>query len=56
MLVFAWILWSVYTLSFVISIIAAIVCIAKGGEVKITLGTIIAIAMYVFLNIYVFAR
>lgn len=56
MLVFAWILWSIYTFSIICSIIVSVICITKGKEVKITLGTIVGIAVYIFLNIYLFAR
>lgn len=62
MFVFAWILWSIYTLYFIVSIILAIVHIVMSAEVEepisinITLGNLINVATYVFLNIYLFAR
>lgn len=62
MFVFAWILWGIYTLYFVISIILAIIRIVISVEeeesisINITLGNLIEVATYVFLNIYLFAR
>ena len=62
MFVFAWILWSIYTLYFIVSIILAIVHIVISAEeeepisINITLGNLINVATYVFLNIYLFAR
>lgn len=62
MFVFAWILWSVYTLYFIVSIILVIVRIVISAEeeepisINITLGNLINVATYVFLNIYLFAR
>lgn len=62
MFVFAWILWGIYTLYFVISIILAIIRIVISIEeeesisINITLGNFIEVATYVFLNIYLFAR
>lgn len=62
MFVFAWILWGIYTLYFVISIILAIIRIVISIEeeesisINITLGNLIEVATYVFLNIYLFAR
>ena len=56
MLVFAWILWSIYTFSIICSIIMFVICIAKDEEINITLATVVGIAVYVFLNIYLFAR
>lgn len=62
MFVFAWILWSIYTLYFIVSIILAIVNIVISAEeeesisINITLGNLIDVATYVFLNIYLFAR
>lgn len=62
MFVFAWILWSIYTLYFIVSIILAIVHIVMSAEIEepisinITLGNLINVATYVFLNIYLFAR
>lgn len=63
MFVFAWILWSIYTLCFVFSIILTIVRIVirvKEEEStpinNITLVNIIEVATYVFLNIYLFTR
>ena len=63
MFVFAWILWSIYTLRFVLSIVSAIVriviCVKEEESTpieNITLFNIIEVATYVFLNIYLFAR
>ena len=62
MFVFAWILWSIYTLYFIVSIILAIVHIVISAEeeepisINITLGNLINVATYVFLNIYLFVR
>lgn len=59
MFVFAWILWGIYTLYFVFSIILAIIRIVEEEElisINITLGNVIEVATYVFLNIYLFAR
>ena len=62
MFVFAWILWGIYTLYFVISIILSIIRIVISVEeeesisINITLGNLIEVATYVFLNIYLFAR
>ena len=63
MFVFAWILWGIYTLCFVLSIVSTIVSIVirvkeeESTPVKnITLFNIIEVATYVFLNIYLFAR
>lgn len=62
MFVFAWILWSIYTLYFIVSIILVIVHIVISAEeeepisIDITLGNLINVATYVFLNIYLFAR
>ena len=59
MFVFAWILWGIYTLYFVFSIILAIIRIVEEEElisINITLGNVIEVATYVFLNIYLIAR
>lgn len=56
MFVFAWILWSIYTLYLVVSTIFLIVSIVRERTFIIALNYLISIAMYVFLNIYLFAR
>lgn len=60
MLVFAWILWSVYILIFTIHIammVGCVIAINEGKEVKINFNPIeiiTNIAIFVFLSIYIF--
>ena len=60
MLVFAWILWSIYILMFTIHIaifVGCIIAINEGRNVKFNINIfeiIINIAVFVFLNIYIF--
>ncbi len=61
MLVFAWILWGIFTFCYGVVLIAAIVITAcdKWDEVNLKIGGIgffVDIAMYVFLNLYLFMR
>ena len=60
MTVFAWILWSIYILMFTIHFsifIGGIIAINEGRDVKFNINIveiIINIAVFVFLNIYLF--
>lgn len=56
MFVFAWILWSIYTLYLVVSTITLIVSAVKERIFIVALNYLMSIAVYVFLNIYLFAR
>lgn len=56
MFVFAWILWSIYTLYLVVSTTFLIVSIVRERTFVVALNYFIIIATYVFLNIYLFTR
>jgi len=61
MLVFAWILWSIFTFSYAVVFIACLILTVldkwDGVNLKVSgISFFLDIAVYIFLNLYIFAR